>query len=372
MMGSAEILIATIGVLQVGGALWDNSDSINTSNSSNSNNNDKSVLNSGHWRCWDGILRHATYDHPPEAKSLFHLRTKSLNNKIAFSETCCNAYFGEHGLATCWEGWANSEVCCGLPELPQRCHGEQAHVLVVHPETRRVVGAEVRPKDSSAYPDKCASLDELGVYMSDPVMGGADKYRELHDYLRYYEPRIQHLGMSGSVLEIGVNRGHSLAMWSLWFPLGRVVGLDINLNALSLDKLALTDRGANITGNVRVYQCDATRRLDLFRRLDPEENFDLIVDDGSHMAKHQLRSFELLFPLLKPGGWYMIEDVADSSVYNNFSSLLLRDGLSFSSTQRLTIKADMDRFRQQNLHDWRVYVEEVVIRMGVVMIKRFP
>lgn len=41
--------------------------------------------------------------------------------------------------------------------------------------------------------------------------------------------------------------------------------------------------------------------------------FDVIVDDGSHVPWHQLLTFEIMFDTwLKPGGLYIIEDVETS------------------------------------------------------------
>ena len=43
------------------------------------------------------------------------------------------------------------------------------------------------------------------------------------------------------------------------------------------------------------------------------EQFDIIVDDGSHVPWHQLFTFEIMFDTwLKPGGLYIIEDVETS------------------------------------------------------------
>ena len=39
---------------------------------------------------------------------------------------------------------------------------------------------------------------------------------------------------------------------------------------------------------------------------------DVIIDDASHINWHQIQAFELLFPCLRPGGVYIVEDV-DSS-----------------------------------------------------------
>jgi len=36
---------------------------------------------------------------------------------------------------------------------------------------------------------------------------------------------------------------------------------------------------------------------------------DIVIDDGSHVAEHQLASFKTLFPLLFNGGVYVCEDL---------------------------------------------------------------
>ena len=38
-------------------------------------------------------------------------------------------------------------------------------------------------------------------------------------------------------------------------------------------------------------------------------NFDLIIDDASHNADHQILTAGILVPLLAPGGIYIIEDI---------------------------------------------------------------
>ena len=45
------------------------------------------------------------------------------------------------------------------------------------------------------------------------------------------------------------------------------------------------------------------------RELGP---FDIIIDDGSHMSHHVLASFNALFPHVRPGGIYVIEDLGTS------------------------------------------------------------
>lgn len=39
---------------------------------------------------------------------------------------------------------------------------------------------------------------------------------------------------------------------------------------------------------------------------------DIIIDDGSHINEHVIKSFSILFPLLNMGGIYAIEDLQTS------------------------------------------------------------
>ena len=41
-------------------------------------------------------------------------------------------------------------------------------------------------------------------------------------------------------------------------------------------------------------------------------NFDVIIDDGSHLPSHQVISFEALWKSVVPGGQYIVEDTETS------------------------------------------------------------
>ena len=66
-----------------------------------------------------------------------------------------------------------------------------------------------------------------------------------------------------------------------------------------------SDRITNQVGDI-----GDPRFLHLVCRTWPQ--LDAIVDDASHINWHQIQAFELLFPCLKPGGIYIVEDI-DSS-----------------------------------------------------------
>jgi len=98
----------------------------------------------------------------------------------------------------------------------------------------------------------------------------------------------------------GVMGGESLRMWESYFRRGRIYGIDL------YDKTALSG------GRVQVFQCsqvDAPKLDALAREIGP---FDFIIDDGSHLNAHQIETFRILWPHLKDGGTYIVEDVQTS------------------------------------------------------------
>ena len=48
--------------------------------------------------------------------------------------------------------------------------------------------------------------------------------------------------------------------------------------------------------------------------IDKYNNFDIIIDDGSHQSKHIITSFKYLFPYLNNNGLYVVEDLQTSYI----------------------------------------------------------
>ena len=118
-----------------------------------------------------------------------------------------------------------------------------------------------------------------------------------------------------SVLEIGVERGGSLEMWSEFFPRAHVWGVDIKERALQF-----SDR--NIT--VRIGdQGDETFLASLVEETGP---LDLILDDGSHQFHDQRSTLLDLWPHLQPGGIYIVEDIHTSYRPAKYGGALRKPG----------------------------------------------
>lgn len=135
---------------------------------------------------------------------------------------------------------------------------------------------------------------------------GTDKFGE-HEFTPVYQALMRpSRGKPVRLLEIGVGGfagvlgGESLRMWESYFRRGRIYGIDV------YDKTALSG------GRVKVLQCsqaDAPKLDALAREIGP---FDFIIDDGSHLNAHQIETFRILWPHLKDGGTYIVEDVQTS------------------------------------------------------------
>lgn len=136
---------------------------------------------------------------------------------------------------------------------------------------------------------------------------GTDKVRH-HEYTRVYYDLLKGKTIR-RVLEIGIGcaaymvipnyiTGASLLMWEEFFPEAEIFGFDINPDIL-LNQ-----------GRIRSFFCDQSNADSLQAALaQTGGRFDLVVDDGSHVAEHQVLSAQILAPALTPEGLYIIEDV---------------------------------------------------------------
>lgn len=131
---------------------------------------------------------------------------------------------------------------------------------------------------------------------------GHHYYTDIYD--KYFAPFTD---KPFTFLEIGIGGyehpdrgGASLKMWQDYFRYAQIHGLDIH------------DKNFFNRGRIHTHigsQDDEVFLNELIRKIGPPE---LIVDDGSHISSLTIRSFEILFPLLKPGGIYAVEDTHTS------------------------------------------------------------
>ncbi len=112
------------------------------------------------------------------------------------------------------------------------------------------------------------------------------------------------------LLEIGAGQvGGSHKMWKEYFSQGEIYCMDpFFLGDQTVTRSELEGLG------VHVIQGNQLRREDLTRAGSScEGGFDYIIDDAAHVPDAIQLSLGTLFPYLKGGGFYIVEDLATAS-----------------------------------------------------------
>lgn len=112
------------------------------------------------------------------------------------------------------------------------------------------------------------------------------------------------------MMEVGVADGSSLLAWSEVFPNAICVGLDIHP--------AVKARGPRI----EFYTGNATWQRDCEAAAGGRQ-FDFIVDDATHRLEDILVTLFYLWPSVRPGGLYVVEEFCNvGNFYHHINALL--------------------------------------------------
>jgi hypothetical protein len=202
------------------------------------------------------------------------------------------------------------------------------------------------------------------------VLYGTDKWT-LHNYL---EPYTVHFGPLRkrrlNLLEIGIGGfddpqlgGESLRMWRTYFPRSRIFGIDIADKSLHDEKRIKTFRGS---------QDDESFLASVLEQTGP---LDIIIDDGSHVCKHVIKSFEFLFPRMKEPGIYVVEDTQTSyweKGYGGSSSELNRPDTTGGYFKSLV---DGLNYKERSDHEptyFDQHISEISFYHNMIFIKKRP
>jgi hypothetical protein len=146
---------------------------------------------------------------------------------------------------------------------------------------------------------------------------GSDKSSS-HDYHHLYGSILAQCTQAPNILEIGMGTnaedvvsnmngkgspGGSLRAFSEFAPDASVYGADI-------DARILFDEGRIRT--CQVDQTDPESLARLFQKFNC--GFDLIIDDGLHAPHANISTLTFALQNLKPGGWVVVEDIADAAI----------------------------------------------------------
>lgn len=176
-------------------------------------------------------------------------------------------------------------------------------------------------------------------------------------YAALFRPMV---GKSVRMVELGIFEGGSALLLAEMFPTARIAAFDLRPESLAVlrhvQRMGYSDR---IQLFYKTSQSDAHALHAGIAGFLGEGPIDIVIDDASHHYNHTRNSFEIVFPLLRPGGLYVIEDWAwahwptpayDSWPGTAMSSLVLELVMTLASAPR--------------------EISEIVVRPGMVVVTK--
>lgn len=152
-----------------------------------------------------------------------------------------------------------------------------------------------------------------------PIIKSAELVRQHLDLYARERPR--------RVCELGIKDGGSTALLALAVDPELLLAVDLEptVPPALTDLIARRALGDRVTIAGGVDQGDRAA-LTAFLDANDGDHLDLVLDDASHILTPTRISFEILFPRLRPGGLYVIEDWAtDQLTCDRIARVLPRD-----------------------------------------------
>ncbi|MFV8279923.1 CmcI family methyltransferase [Christiangramia marina] len=167
-----------------------------------------------------------------------------------------------------------------------------------------------------------------------------------HFYTPHYQRHFRKYRFKKiNLFEIGVGGydnpyigGNSLRMWKSFFPFARIFSIDL------YDKSFLQEN------RIKLFQGSQVDEEFLYQVVRDIKKIDIIIDDGSHLNEHVISTFKLLFPKLKIGGYYVIEDTQTSywENYGGSSKNLNKEGTVYTFFKGLIDSLNHEEFILEN------------------------
>jgi len=138
-----------------------------------------------------------------------------------------------------------------------------------------------------------------------------------------------------TLLEIGVNRGGSLEIWKKYLPEGSMIhGVDINPKCKEI----------NFSKNIFFHLGNAADR-NFMEKTFKDIEFNVIIDDGSHICSEVIETFKIMFPKIKNGGLYVVEDL-HTSYWKNYGGGIRKKGTSIEYFKNIVEALNADYIRK--------------------------
>ncbi len=209
------------------------------------------------------------------------------------------------------------------------------------------------------------TLDQLAIEC------GTDKSSNGHSYANYYDLIFSPIRYHPvNLLEIGIDKGDSLRMWHKYFQHGEIHGIDIRGGYEYLHEFY-----------IKTHIVDQSKRGELIVFAEQYPNyFDIILCDGSHEAEDDILTFETLFPYLKSGGFYVLEDTLcsqdktrwgkNADVYDRIRQMVGEVSMNGKMSNDHICANKMNEAKKYDLNYFEANIEWFFCSAGTTIIKK--
>lgn len=199
------------------------------------------------------------------------------------------------------------------------------------------------------------TLDEIAIeHGTDKATVFTRTYAKPHGYTIHLATHFQPMRLLPiKLLEIGVGGGESIRTWLEYFPNARVFGVDNvhSTNPWNTPKESPDDRYTFIQGPQEdpvFWACFLA---------DHHGDWDVVIDDGGHFSEQIIPSFNCLWPFVKAGGLYTIEDLNTAYAGAPFTNPNVQNHMDFIKDMLDSINRN-----QREICSLHFYRELVVIK----------
>ena len=197
------------------------------------------------------------------------------------------------------------------------------------------------------------SLDNLFYkYESDKANIFRIRNDKGHGFSKFYTNYLHNLrNKKLNILEIGSYAGSSAAAFSKYLPNSKVFCFDINISNFKYFSKNIEVFGVDINNINKVKKI--LQKIFLKNNF---ENFDLIIDDGSHKLSDILLGLNFFFKYLKNDGIFVIEDYMHPNYYETNRDIdhIFIDELLQNLREKKTFSSSKISF-----HDQKYLIEKI-------------
>jgi len=158
--------------------------------------------------------------------------------------------------------------------------------------------------DIDFFEDNTALDNLFEFYKTDKANNLKDNDLSGHGYSNFYDNHFKKFKSKQiNLLEIGSYSGASAAAFSKYFKNINIFCLDINLSKFKFKSKNI--HPFCIDANNQKMVSKFFKKVNFFQSI---KEFDIIIDDGSHILGDILKSFRFFFKFLNKNAYYVIED----------------------------------------------------------------